>query len=247
MSTGLQTVRQKIRHLLAGGSAAGPALQQGPRLGGAQEQPGALRPVESLMPGHGDEGRTQFRKGHRQAACGLRCVQNQGNPPCPAQSRHTLHRQDITKNVGDMVADHTGYALELAAEGLHQFPRLEQRAGRHAYVCSQCMQRPGDGIVLITGDKHGIARLDQGFDGNIEGVGRIEGEDHLLRSLYLKKLRSGLPAGEGRVRRQHGGRVPAPARRGHMAHGIRSRPRHRGRLLQRGRGIVQIDHSSTSL
>lgn len=142
------------------------------------------------MPGHGDEGRTQFRKGHRQAACGLRCVQNQGNPPCPAQSRHTLHRQDITKNVGDMVADHTGYALELAAEGLHQFPRLEQRAGRHAYVCSQCMQRPGDGIVLITGDKHGIARLDQGFDGNIEGVGRIEGEDHLLRSLYLKKLRT---------------------------------------------------------
>ena len=70
MSARFQPVRQEIRHLLLDGKAAGPALQQGADLDltAAQQNAGALGPIQSLVAGHGDEGRAQLRHVQRQDA-----------------------------------------------------------------------------------------------------------------------------------------------------------------------------------
>ena len=104
----------------------------------------------------------------------------------------------------------------------------------------------GNGVVLIAGDDHPAARLDQGVNGNIQPVGGIEGKDHLLRLRHMEQRGRLLPAGKGGIRRVHGRPVASPAGAGQMVDGPGRCPGHAGRLLQSGGCAVQINHSATS-
>ena len=200
------------------------------------------------MAGHGDESSPQLIQVHRQAAGGLGGIQNQRYAPSGAQGGDLGHRQHIAKDVGDMVAYDCGdlrgqQPLELVQDGL----RLKQGRGGHLHLdVWDCGQRPRDGVVLVAGNQHGVPRLDQGLNGDVEPMGGVEGQYHIVGLPHVKQLRRRLAAGEGGLRGQHGRLVSAPSGRGHVVDRIGAGTGHGGRFLQRGSGGVQVDHRSTS-
>ena len=101
--------------------------------------------------------------------------------------------------------------------------------------------------MLIAGNEYGVPRSDQGFDGQVQGVGGVEGEDHLFRVVYVEEFGCLLAAGKDRFGGLHGRPVSPAAGAGQMVHSVRSRPHDSRRLLQGCSGTVQINHSSTSL
>ena len=98
----LQPVREEVGHRLAHGFAARPPLQQGGRVPAAQQQAGALGPVQPLMPRHCHKGRPQPLKVQGQTAGGLGGINNQGHPSGPAKGGDLGHGQDKAKDIGYM-------------------------------------------------------------------------------------------------------------------------------------------------
>ena len=244
----LQPVGEELRHLLEGGGAARAPLEKGLCLRAAQQQAGALGAVKALVPRHGDEGRSQLSHPHRQAAGGLGGVQHKGDPPRPAQGGDLPNRQHEAEYIGHVGAEHRLHVpVQLPLKGRQLGLPVKKGCLRHPHLRPQGAEGAGDGVVLIAGDHHRVPRLQQGADGDIQAVGGVEGKHHLLRVLQMEELRRGPAAGEGRLRRSHGGGVAAPPRGGQMVHRPGHGPGHGGRLLQGGGCAVQIDHNSTSL
>ena len=214
----------------------------------AQEQPGALGAVEPLVPGHGDEGRTQLPEGQGQAAGGLGGVPDEGHPPLAAQGGDRLNGQNKAEHVGHVGVHHRVHLRrQLPPEGLQGgLPVKEGALGRFDGHVRDGPERPGHRVVLIAGDEHGAPRLHQGFEGDVQAVGGVKGKDHPVRLGHVKEGGRLPAAGEGRLRRRHGGPVPAPARGGQVVHGVGAGPGHRGGLAQGGGRTIQVDHSSTS-
>ena len=233
MGPGLQPVRQKVRHLLAQGYAPRPTLQKGLRRPAAQQQAGALGAVQPLVPRHGNEGGPQLTQGKGQAAGRLGGIHDQGDPPAPAQGGDVLDGQDEAEHIGNMGAHRRPHLRgQRPAEGLQSGRPVKQGAVRHPHRHPRDgPERPGDCVVLITGDHHGVPRPDQGFDGQIQPVGGIESKDHLFRLRHIKEGGGLLPAGKGGVRRRHSGPVSPPAWAGQMADGPGAGPGHLRRLL----------------
>ena len=101
----LQSIREKIGHLLLRGKAARPAEQHRPGLATAQQQPGALGPIQPFVPRHGDKRRPPALHIHVEHSGRLGCVYNEGHAPLPAQPGNALYRLDKAKHVGHVVAD----------------------------------------------------------------------------------------------------------------------------------------------
>ena len=135
------------------------------------------------MARHGDEGGSQGSHVQRQDPRRLGGVHDQGNAPLAAQRGDVLYRLYKTEDIGDMVADHrVCIRCDHTVKGLRHRRRLEQRSRGHVNLGAQSSQRPGDGVVLVSG-YHGLAaRWYQTFDGKVQGMGGIEGKDHLLRT-----------------------------------------------------------------
>ncbi|CAN4043963.1 Enoyl-CoA hydratase/isomerase family protein, partial [Dysosmobacter welbionis] len=233
----LQPIRQEVRHLLLDRDAAGAALQQcadGDVLP-AQQHAGPLGAVQALVARHGDEGRPQGRHVQGQHPGGLGRVDDEGYLPLPADSGDSLHRLDETEYVGHVVADHRVRAgHDQAVKGRRHRCRLKQGRRRHGHLGSQGRQGPGDSVVLISGDHGFPAGRHQALDGNVQAVGGVHGEGHLLRVLQMVQLRQLCPAVEGSLRRTHGGGVSAAAGRAHGGHGVPHGVRHSPGLLEGG-------------
>ena len=213
----------------------------------AQQKPGPLGAVQPLVARHGGEGRPQGFKVQGQAAGGLGGVHNQGHFPLPAQGGDLLNRQDKAEDVGHMGAyRQAGALVQLPAEGLQSGPLVKEGASGHPQPHIHGVQGPGHGVVLIAGDYHPAPRTGQGLDGDVQAVGGVEGEHHPLRVPHMEQPGRRFPAGEGPLGRVHGGLMPSPAGAGQVVDGPGGSGGHRGRLLHRGGGTVQIDHSATS-
>ncbi|MPN06103.1 hypothetical protein SDC9_153358 [bioreactor metagenome] len=246
MSPGLQPVRQKLRHFLLDGYAAGASLQQRTclRLFAAEQNAGALRTIQPLVARHGDERRAQRRHIQRQDSGGLGCVDDEGYAPLPANGGNGLHRLHRSEDVGHVGADHRVHIRRDGLfKGLRRQVRPKQRGARHADVRRQRRQRPGDGVVLVPGDDDSPAVGNKAFDGDIQSVGSVHGEHHLLRLRYMKEFCQLRAAGKQRLGRLHGLRISAPPRRAHLPQGRFHRVTHRLRFLETGGRAVQIDHS----
>ncbi len=103
------------------------------------------------------------------------------------------------------------------SECLHGLLRPEQLSGRHPdRHIRDGVERPGDRVVLISGDDHCPSRTDQGLYGDIQAVGGIVGKDHLFRLGDLEQAGCRLPAGKGRCCCVHGRLVTTSARTGIM-------------------------------
>ena len=246
VGAGLGHVRQEVRHLRQLGKAAGAALQERLRRPPAQQKPRALGTVEPLVPRHGDEGGVPCLEGHRQRAGRLGGIHNQRHTPGAADGRDARNRQDIAENVGDMGGDDgLGVGRDGAVKVRKGIRRVKELPPGHGDAGTQGMERPHHGIVLKARDHHLVSRGNQGFDGDIQAMGCVKSEDHLLRR-RLKEASRRLPAGKGNLRGTPRRGVTASAKAGAGGHGLGHRAVHRRGLLERGGRRVEIDHGNTS-
>ena len=156
----LQTVRQKIRHLLLPGEAAGAAGHQGRRdkSVSAQQQPRALRAIEPLVTGHGNVGRPPALYTHRVDAGGLGGVYNQGDALFPADSSDAVHGQGIAEDIGCMGADHCFHlTVHRPAKTLrHLLPVEKPGVYNPAGYAANGKEGSCNGVMLIAGNDHRI-------------------------------------------------------------------------------------------
>ena len=146
-----------------------------------------------------------------------------------------------------MTANHgVGVRSDLAGKCLQHGRRIKQWSPGHPDLRAQGRQGAGNGIVFIPGNHCPAAWGNQTFNGQIQGMGRIHGKDHLFRVGQVEQFRQGLPAGKCGIGGQHGRPVTAPARGAHGSHGLRHGRRHRRWFLECGGGTVQVDHPPTS-
>ena len=215
----------------------------------AQQQPRSLRAIQTFVARHGDKSRLQHIHSYRQDAGRLRSVQQKRNPGVPAQNRHLLHRLNTAEHIGHMVADHHVSAVSQRLFQLfyHSF-RLKERRVQHCqrYV-GDSVERPGHGVVLVTGDYHAAARLYQRVDRDIQAMGCVAGKDHIGFVFHAKQSGSRCAAGIIRLFRQPCRLMAAPSRRGHGVDRTRHGPADRRRFFQCGRPGIEIDHGATSL
>ena len=243
---GLQPLRQQLRHIPAKRLAARAAEEQRGGLPGAQQQPGALGAQQPLVPRHGDKRRPQPVQFHRQGSGGLGRIQDKGDSPLPAHGRHLLHRQHIAEHVGHMGKHRR---LRPGPKGPGEFLQgilpAEQPPSGDLQLGPQGIQGPHHCIVLEAGHRHPGPGPHQGADGDIQAMGAVGGQHHLLRAAAEKPGRR-LPAAEHRPGPQLRRRVAAPARTGTAGHGPGHRPVYLRRLMEGGCAVVQINHSSIS-
>ena len=114
---------------------------------------------------------------------------------------------------------------------IHPAPQLLLKGGQHPRLVEYRSlghpdgevppgtQGAGDGVVLIAGDEHRGARTHQGMNGQIERMGGVVGEHHLLWIGYIEELGRRLPQSVEGVRCPHPRPMSASARAGHMCHG----------------------------
>ena len=155
MRTGLQTVRQKVRHLLLRRSAAGPPFCQR-RTGNAfpaDQHTGSLRTVKSLMPRHRQKVGRRTLQIQRQDPGRLGCVHNKRNAIAAAQGADLVHRLHTTEHIGYMAADHSiNTGPDVESKRIQCGLRRKHRRGRYLYTNVPGEQRPGDGIVFPSGN-----------------------------------------------------------------------------------------------
>ena len=108
------------------------------------------------------------------------------------------------------------------------------------------IQGAADGIVLIAGDHHPAAGNHQRPDGDVQPVGSVHGEHHILRRRHAEQRRRLGPTPEGRLLRPAGGGMTAPSGSGQLCRRLRHGLPRLGRLFQRGGRSVQIDHVPAS-
>ena len=242
----LQPLRQHIRHIFPNGFAARAAEQQWGSLPPAQQQPRALGTQQPLVAGSGNKLRPQGIQLHRQRPSGLGCIQNKGHTLLPAQGSHFLHRQNIAEHVGHMGKYRR---IRPGTEGtpklLQGIVPVKQPPPRHLHLRPQGIQRAHHRIVFKPGHRHAASGLYQTANGNIQAMGAIGGEHHLLRAA-VEKLPRRLPAGKHHLRPSLRRPIAAPPRAGTGAHRPLHRPVNSGRLMEGGGTIIQVNHSTSS-
>ena len=191
----LQPLRQVGRHILIDGIAAGAAPKQGFSPVPAQQQPRPLRPQQALVSRHGNEFGSQCFQRNRQASGRLSRVHDKGNPPFPAAFCHLLHRQDIAEDIGYMGEDRP---ICPTVKGFLPFPQrvrpVKELPAGHHHPGIQPVEGTGHRVVLKAGYHHPAAGPEQGMDGDIQSMGAVICQHHLLR-LAGKQLSCRLPAG----------------------------------------------------
>ena len=198
------------------------------------------------MPRHADKRRVQLTQRHRQKPRRLRCIDDQRHLPLTAQGRDLVKRQDIAEHIRHVRADDSLCVRRHGfAEAFERILRVEQPRPGDGDLRADVMQRPRDCVVFKARDHHAFARADERLDGKIERVRRVHCKDHLLRR-RVKQLPRQHAAVIDCLRRPHGGRMAAAARRGAAAHGALHAIGDHRRLLERGRTGIEIDHSAAS-
>ena len=246
---GLQPVRQKVRHILAEGQAAGTPFHQWPghRPLPAQQHAGALGAVKALVARHGNIRRPKAFQVQRQDPGGLGGIDHQGHTPAAADLRNSLHRLHKAEHVGDVMADHGVHpGADQGVKGHCHCLRMKQRSVRHGHIRTEGRQGPGDGVVLIAGDHRPAPRRHQALDSDVQPVGGVGRKHHPFRVLDAKQLRQLRPALKGSIGGPHGQGMAAPAWGAHGGQGIPHSPGHSRRLLKGGGRAVQVDHRPIS-
>ena len=198
------------------------------------------------MPRHAEKCRAKCAQRQRQQPRRLRRVDDQRHLPLAAQGRNFFKRQDIAEHVGHMRADDGLRVRRYGfAEAFERILRIEQPRPGDGDLRADVVQRPRDRVVFKPGDHHAPARPDERLDGKVQRVRRVHRKDHLLR-WRVKQLPRQRAAVIDRLRRPHGRCMAAAARRGAAAHGALHAAGDRGRLLERGRAGIEIDHSAAS-
>ena len=198
------------------------------------------------MSRHGNEFGSQCFQRNRQASGRLGRVHDKGNPPFPAAFCHLLHRQDIAKDIGNM-----GEYRPVRPPIQRLFPLrkgvrpVEELPAGHHHPGIQPVEGTGYRVVLKAGDHHPAAGAEQGTDGDIQSMGAVVCQHHLLR-LAGKQLSCRLPAGVELLRCRPGCPIAAPSGIGAGTHGLRHRAVNLWGLMEGGGSVVQIDHSLTS-
>ena len=124
-------------------------------------------------------------------------------------------------------------------------PVCRKKIDRHAAL-AQPMERAQDGVVLQIGRKNVAVRVQQTEDRRVERLCGVCGKHHALRRVKAEQRGKCLarvidrPSG---AETPGVGAAPAVAERAHRGN---DRLCHAGRLLQRGRRIVKIDHVRAS-
>ena len=106
----------------------------------------------------------------------------------------------------------------------------------------QVVQRPQHGIVLEIGRNDMVARRNQPVECDIERLGRVRGEHDMVRPRTAEQLRQPCAGVEhhARGRQRHAMRAARGISGGEYR--VFDRLGHFGRLVQRGRCVIQIDH-----
>ena len=239
---GLEPVGQIVRHLLQKAVGTRPAGQKRLAALPAQEQSGPLRPEKALVSRHGDKGRAQLFKIHRQYPRRLGRVHDQGHAFPFAQGRDFIDGQDKAEDVGDHRAHDKLRMPDLLLKGAQAGSAVEKRRFGDDDLCAESLEGPRDGVVLIAGYQYPCARLCQRADRNVEAMGRVHGKHHIRRVRHMKQLCRLFTAAVYQLRRPHGGSVSAAARTCAGAHGQYHGAGNGRRLDQRCGRVVKIDH-----
>ena len=198
------------------------------------------------MPRHTEKRRVQLTQRHRQKPRRLRRIDDQRHLPLAAQGRDLVKRQDIAEHIRHVRADDSLCVRRHSfAEAFERILRVKQPCPGGDRLRADVMQRPRDCVVFKARDHHAVARADERLDGKIERVRRVHRKNDLLRR-RVKQLPRQHAAVIDCLRRPHGGRVTAATRRGAAAHGALHLLGDCGRLLERGRAGIEIDHSAAS-
>ena len=118
---------------------------------------------------------------------------------------------------------------------------IKKPPARHQQLRPQAVKGPGHRIVFKAADRHLHSGLYQAPDGNIQAMGAVGGEHHLLRSA-VKEPACPFTATVHRFRSAPGSAVAAPARIGAVLHGPGHRLPHLPGLMQGGGTEIQIGH-----
>ncbi len=163
-----------------------------------------------------------------------------GNGPHPAD----IHR--VAREVGGMGADDGSglwpdQPLKIAVVD-PSLPVSRDKAERHAPLRLQPVQGSQHGIMLQIRGDHMVAGVQQSADGDIQRLGGIAGEYHMIRPGAVEKRRQLLPCaiddpGGGKTAVM--GAAGAVSQRGHGGH---HRVDHRLGLSEGRGGVIQIDH-----
>ena len=121
-------------------------------------------------------------------------------------------------------------------------PVCGQEADRNAAL-HFAVQGAQDGVVLQIGREHVIAWRKQPGDRDIQRLGRIGREAHMIGTFAAEKRGKRLARGVDRPGCGKTFRVRAAAAVAHGLHRVYDRVDHARRLAQRRRRIVKIDHS----
>ena len=245
--SGLQPIRQVFRHCRQPRIAPAAALYKRLARPSAKQYARSLRPVQSFMTRHGYEIRTQALKIYLQHAGTLGCVDNKRNFPRLAQLRYSLHRQNISKNVGHIVYNcQFRTRFQSFIESVHRRVFVKQRRCSYAHLSIYCIKRAEHRIMLIARDNHSVILMRQCFYCDIQSMGGIHCEHHPFGLGHSKKFRRHISAFIGFFRRCHRCTVAASSRACKFTYSAIHGSAYIFRFYQRSGSVIEIYHSSTS-
>ena len=208
----------------------------------------SLRAHQALMAGKAQHIDARCRHVDGIGPCRLRRIHDQQHIVCLGHSAHTRQVGQIARQIGRMGTDN-GPCM-----GLHQafkgvvvqipLPVRRHKAHFHALFIRQTVQRTQHAVMLAVGGDHMVAPSDQAVDGNVQRLGDIGRKRHTVGPGTAKELRQLYPGIIYGMRGRHTACVGAP---GAVAHGLQRIGNgldHLRRLMQRGGGIIQINHHS---
>ena len=160
-----------------------------------------------------------------------------------AERRDLRQRKDVPEHVGDLRADGQLRAVDLSAQLSEKARGIEEPASEDRYVRADGAQRPGDGVVLVTGDQHARALRGERTDRDIQRMRGVEGKNDAGGIAHTEQRGRFLTAGVDQLRRPGRRRVRAPARGGRLTHRLLHGGVYGGGLQKACGGAVKIDHS----
>ena len=217
----------------------------------AQAQPArSLRPHERFVareaehvdvhPLHVDGQHTRALRGvhHKQHAVRVRKRAHAGKV-------HRVARQVRGVGADDSAGLGTEQTLKVRVVDA-PLPVCGNEVQRHAALVAQAVERTEHGVVLQIGGEHMVARTDKPVDGDVQRLGRVGGEDHMVgpraaeeRRKLAARVVDRARGGQRTLVRAAGTVAEAPHRARHRVDDLR-------RLAKRGRSVVKIDHAHTS-
>ena len=197
------------------------------------------------MSRHADRRKARiFRHVEVDHTCRLRRIQNQRHACLIQQRGDAVQRSDIAEHIGHVVQDHQIDPIrERLLRPLHHAVRVPKRRVQHNRLNAAQRERPHDRIMLIPANRNTHTRLHQRMNCQIERVRGVHCQHDLRRVGHAEQRCRLLPASVHRFARllRRGitaARIPCrPAQR--LPHGFFDR----ARLMQRGCGVIQIDHA----